>query len=223
MADLTEASQHLSQRLFGDFLQGAALGSEISALESSMATYEASILESIPFRQTSSTELPEFVEGEEPDSPNLALMCVDYFKNLALKLKLQERLTHLSSDLSHFAVGRTVTIKPIEEDSGIISETYFDGSVFYGSRRYLTSSHKPREAVGTIGEVRPADNILRIAPARRTRAHNEGGYYEFPVIDVGGNPLISVKLREPNLRDTRAKYTPIALIDRITRGGLRGA
>ena len=216
MTDLVEESQHLSERLFVDFRQAAAIGSEISALANSMDTYRASILGSIPVRQTSSTELPEFVVVEEPDSPDLALMSVEYFRNLALKLKLQEHLTGLSGDLAHFAVGKTVKVMPVDGDSSIIAETYFSGGLL-GTRqqeRNRNLLYKPRKAVGTIDSVFPAGNLLRISPIRLSQAS---------LIDKNGDPQISVELREPGFRDKPGKYTPTALFDRFLRHGLTSA
>src|SRR3989344_428909 len=225
MTDLVEESQHLSERLFVVFRQAASIGSEISALANSMDTYRASILGSIPVRQTSSTELPEFVVVEEPDSPDLALMSVEYFRNLALKLKLQEHLTGLSGDLSRFAVGKTVKVMPVDGDSSIIAETYFSGGLL-GTRqqeRNRNLLYKPRKAVGTIDSVFPAGNLLRISPIRLSQASLSQGYYEVPVIDKNGDPQISVELREPGFRDKPGKYPPTALFDRFLRHGLTSA
>ncbi len=200
MPDL-RTDMELSHRIFADYQQASEFASSRAITETRMEVLQSYILSGIPVAEA---DAPQFFTTGDVDPELVASQPLSYFRELAIKNSLDQKITELIANLADFSVGRTVVITPVDPEHTSVSETYYSGGLT-GTRRQEPSFHRPYKAVGTIARVLPVDNLLKIQPIRGTRASMNSGYYEVPVLGEDGEPLISIEPREPSMRDKPSK------------------
>ena len=117
-------------------------------------------------------------------------------------------ITVIQSALTQLSVGQLVKIEPVEAGAKIIDEFYYERGVF-GSHQMELDWHRPKQAVGSISQVDLRAGRLAISPQRFSRASQNRGYYEVPVLDPDNNePLIRIEMREKSWRDKQHLIIP---------------
>ena len=192
----------LADRIFADYQQVTKFASRRAEIERSMQGDTASILAGIP---VSETESPQFFTTGDVDPDIVASQPLNYFRELAVKKALDEKITELTANLAVFAVGHAVVVTPVDPESTHITQTYYSGGLTGSRRQERDTLRRPKKAIGSIATVLPVDNLLRVQPIRGTTASMNQGYYEIPVLDADGEPLVSIEPRELTMRDRPSK------------------